>query len=210
MGDVKVLRVGLTGGIASGKSTVTRMLRSLGAVVLDADQAAREVVEPKQPAWRRIRSVFGPEFFHADGQLDRKKLGGLVFADATARRQLDEIIHPEVFAFLERQVEELAAAAQHRLVCLDIPLLFETGYNSQVDVTVVVFVDGQTQLRRLMDRDNLSEQEAQERIAAQMPLSEKARLADYVIDNNETLEATQQQVTILWQRLCQRAETLGV
>lgn len=203
-----MLRVGVTGGIASGKSTVTRMLRELGAVVVDADQAARAVVEPNRPAWQKIRETFGEQYFLPDGRLDRPKLGQLIFNDERARRKLEAIVHPEVYRVLESEAQK-AFEAGNNIVFFDIPLLFETGYQKQLDKAVVVYVDQDTQLKRLINRDRLTEQEAKARISSQMPLSEKAAMADFVIDNTGSVENTRCQVLKLWESLQSEAGLSG-
>ncbi len=203
-----MLRIGITGGIASGKSTVTGMLHDLGAVVLDADQAARAVVEPGQPAWEKIKEVFGPDYLKDDGTVDRSKLGSLVFGDEGARAQLENIVHPAVYNLLEDQAQKAQAMGQ-QIVFFDIPLLFETGYDSMLDRTVTVFVDEKTQLERLMRRDNLPLADAMARIDSQMSLAKKAELADYVINNAGSLSETKGQVNQLWQTLQQLVGEAG-
>lgn len=198
-GDLLLLRVGLTGGIATGKSTVSRMLRELGAWIVDADEAARKAVEPGQPAWHEVRRVFGEEYFLPNGQLDRGKLGELVFADEAARRKLESIIHPRVFELMEKEAAQRELAGD-KIVVFDIPLLFETGYQ-KVDKTVVVYAPVEVQLERLIARNGLTRAEAEKRIAAQMPIEEKVSRADYVIDNSGSLESTRRAVHALWQRL---------
>ncbi|MCW2276727.1 dephospho-CoA kinase [Heliophilum fasciatum] len=189
--------IGLTGGIASGKTTVATHLRRLGAPVLDADVIARQVVEPGQQAWREIRQTFGPGVFLSDGKLDRAALGALVFADPTSRQQLNQIVHPQVQAVFQREIERLRAAG-HRLVVLDIPLLLETGMDCMVDEVWVVAADEATQVQRLQLRDKLDEQAARSRIAAQMSLADKLKRADQVIDGQAELEVMLQQVEQLW------------
>lgn len=194
-----LLRVGLTGGIATGKSTVSRMFAELGVWVLDADRAARAVVEPGEPAWCEVKQAFGAEYFLPDGHLDRAKLGKLVFADEQARKKLEGIIHPKVYELMEREASQREVAGD-KLVIFDIPLLFETGYE-KLDKTIVVYVPLAVQLKRLMERDGLNKEEAEKRIAAQMPMEEKIARADFVIDNSGGVESTRQAVQELWQRL---------
>lgn len=185
--------IGLTGGIASGKSTVSNMFKQLNIPVVDADLIARQVVEPGEPAYEEIVKVFGEEILQADKTLDRKKLGAMVFADVAKRKQLNQIVHPAIRK--QMLAERDAYVTQgHRCVVLDIPLLFESQLTHFVDKTIVVYVDEATQLKRLMERDQLTEQEARQRIQSQMPLAEKVKLADAVIDNNDTIEATCEQL----------------
>ena len=197
--------IGLTGGIASGKSTVAAMFAELGAAIVSADAIAREVVEPGEPALEEIRAAFGPEVLLPDGRLDRRRLGAIVFADPERRRRLEAILHPRIRARMREQIE--AAAGTGRPVVAEIPLLFESpASRALVDVTVVVYVDREQQLARLISRDGLTPAEAEARLAAQLPLEEKARLADYVIDNRGQLEHTRAQVVRVWEELVQRAD----
>lgn len=184
---------GLTGGIASGKSTVAAILRRLGCPIIDADVLAREVVEPGQPALTEIAAAFGPGVLLPDGRLDRKALGAMVFADPAQRRRLEAITHPRIAERRLAVLQELAAQ-QAEVVCSDVPLLYELGLQSAFDQVWVVWVDRPTELARLMARDGISREQAEQRMAAQMPLDEKRRLADIVIDNSGSLEETERQV----------------
>lgn len=189
--------IGLTGGIASGKSTVSRMLAELGAPVIDADQLARAVVEPGAEVYHEIIAAFGQQILLPDGRIDRKALGARVFADPAARKRLESIVHPAVQARRAARMRELAIAG-HPVAVLDVPLLFEVGMDRQVDEIWVVWVDPETQLRRLMERDSLDEPAARQRMAAQWPLSEKRSRAHVIIDNTGSLEATRAQVAAAW------------
>lgn len=188
------LLVGLTGGIASGKSTVSRQLAALGCHVIDADALAREVVAPGEPAWQAIVESFGPEVLQPDGALDRARLGALVFADAEKRRRLEAITHPAIQARRQALLGELAARGFDGLVVQDAALLVEVGAHRHVDRLVVVYATREVQLERLMRRDGLDRAEAERRLASQMPLAEKVRLAHYVIDNSNGPEETAAQV----------------
>jgi len=183
--------VGLTGGIATGKSTVAAVLRELGVTVIDADVVAREVVEPDRPAWQDIVAYFGPAILRPDRTIDRRQLGRLIFDDPEKRAALNRITHPRV---IERMRELQADAVRQQgatgLVVLDVPLLFEAGMTGMVDEVWVVTARPETQLQRLMERDGLSVAEARQRIAAQMPLAQKAAQADRVIENDGPVEAT--------------------
>ena len=192
--------IGLTGGIATGKSTVAQRLRTLGAVVLDADVLAREVVEPHTPGWERVQKEF-PQVIRPDLTIDRRLLGQIVFGDAEARRRLEAIIHPEVISTMRTQ--GMALEAKGSIVVCDIPLLYETGSEAWLDEVWVVYTDPETQLRRLMKRNRISEEEALQMIQAQMPLEEKARRADRIIDNSGSLEETYRQVDALWEEIFQ-------
>lgn len=188
------LLVGLTGGIGSGKSTVSAILRTLGAVVIDADVLAREVVTPGEPVLARIASEFGPGVLRADGTLDRKALGAIVFADPDKRKRLEAITHPAIREHFARRLAELAAHGFHGLAFFDAPVMIESGHYTTMDRLVVVVADEGAQLARLIDRDGCSRDEAAQKIRSQMPLSEKAKLADYVIDNSGDRAATEKQV----------------
>lgn len=196
--------IGLTGGVASGKSTVAAMLRALGAVVLDADAIVRELQQPGTPVFRAIVEAFGPGVVRADGTLDRAALGRRVFADPEARRRLNAIVHPAVRERLHQEVARL----QRRLppdavIVLDIPLLLDTAPREAypLEGVIVVVADDSTQVARLRARDGLDEAAARQRLAAQRPVREKAAEADWVIDNSGSLEETRRQVEALWRRL---------
>ena len=179
-----MLRVGLTGGIASGKSTVARVFRELGAHVLDADRIAREIVPPGSPALARIARAFGREMLRPDGTLDRAALGAVVFADAGKRRVLEGILHPLILDEIDRRVAELERGDPEGMVFVEAALIFELGRQAEFDALVVVWADEEQQRRRMMQRDNLSLEEAGRRLDAQMPLSEKRGRAQFVIDNS--------------------------
>ena len=177
-----MILVGLTGGVATGKSTVAKMFKRCGAVVIDADQLARDVVKPGKPAWRAIVTLFGRTVLNPDRSLDRQALGSIVFRNRTKRRQLERIIHPRVAREQQRLVRRVAIRKPHAVVIYEVPLLFEAGADKRVDKTIVVTADRETQIVRLTKRNSLSRAEAIRRIQAQMPLSKKVRLADIVID----------------------------
>jgi dephospho-CoA kinase len=187
-------RVGLTGGIASGKSAVSRQLVELGCRLVDADVLAREVVAPGEPAWRAILEAFGPDVALPDGRLDRKRLGALVFADPARRKTLEAITHPAILARRQAILDAWAAEGFDELVVLDIPLLIELGMTAQVDRVVLVYAERTLQLERLMRRDGFASAEAERRLASQMPLAEKVRHAHYVVDNSGQPEETAAQV----------------
>ena len=190
----RFLLVGLTGSIATGKSTVSAMFAHQGARVIDADLLSREVVMPGQPAYARILEEFGSQIFQDDGSLDRKALGAIVFADPARRKRLEEITHPAIGVRQQRILSVLDEEGFEGIVLWDAALLFETGGVSKMDKVVVVFADPDTERRRLMARDGLAEADARARIASQMPIAEKALLADHVIDNSGTREETERQV----------------
>ena len=189
-GDFAITRqvklVGLTGGIASGKSTVAKILERLGAVIVNADVLAREVVEPGQNAWSEIVALFGTDVLQPDQSLDRQKLRSLIFANPDARKKLEAIIHPRVRALAEQRIREYAAAG-YEIVVYEVPLLFEGNLHHWLRPVVLVASNIATQKKRLRDRDHLTEEEAQKHIDSQMSLDEKRRLADYVIENDDSL-----------------------
>jgi dephospho-CoA kinase len=186
--------VGLTGGIASGKSTVARQLVELGCRLIDADVLAREVVAPGEPAWRAVVEEFGPDIVLPGGQLDRKRLGALVFADPARRKILEAISHPAIMARRQTTLDAWAAEGFDGVVVLDIPLLIEIGAVAHVDRVVLVYAEREIQLERLMDRDRFDRAEAERRVASQMPLTEKVRHAHYVVDSSGMREETVAQV----------------
>ncbi|MED5078370.1 dephospho-CoA kinase [Geobacillus stearothermophilus] len=185
--------IGLTGGIASGKSTVSAMMRELGLPVIDADEAARAVVRPGEEAYRQIVAAFGPGILRADGEIDRAKLGAIVFNDEQQRKVLNAIVHPAVRKKMLAE-KEAHIRSGAKTVVLDIPLLFESGLTHWVDKVLVVYVDDDIQLRRLMARNGFTEEEALARIRSQWPMAEKVKRADAVIDNNGTIEETRRQL----------------
>lgn len=197
----RFLLVGLTGSIATGKSTVSRMFAHLGARVLDADLLAREVVMPGQPAYLKIVEEFGQGVVQDDGTLDRKALGAIVFAEPARRKRLEEITHPAIAARQQRILSVLDEEAFEGIVIWDVALLFETGGVARMDRVVVVATDPETELARLMSRDGIAEADARARIASQMPVAEKAKRAHYVIDNSGDRVHTERQVKVVYEAL---------
>lgn len=191
--------VGLTGGIATGKSSVARFLMNRGATVIDADELARVAVEPGSGALERIVSLFGPDVLRPDGTLDRRHMRSLVFADGAKRRQLEGIVHPEI-GRLARERIDAAAARGERILFYMAPLLIEAGVSDRVDEIWVVTVRPEIQLERLMERDGISREDACRIIDSQMPLAEKERHGRVVIDNSGTPEETRRLVDAIWER----------
>jgi dephospho-CoA kinase len=191
--------IGLTGGIASGKSTVARILEGLGVVIIDADQLAREVVAPGEPAYLAIVAEFGEEILNADRNLDRRALGKIVFADPAARRRLELITHPAIASLADKKLAALREAGTPVVIYMA-PLLIEAGVTSRVDEIWVVYADQETQVMRLMQRDGISRVEALQRLAAQMPMAEKCTYGKVVIDNRGTPEETERQVRDIWEK----------
>jgi dephospho-CoA kinase len=191
--------IGLTGGAGSGKSTVSAMLRELGAVVIDADEAAHAAYEPGSPGFEAVVREFGTEYVR-DGRIDRARLGELVFHDEDARHRLNAIVHPLVREWMAARTAE-AALRSAEVVVQDVPLLFENGLERLYSTVLLVYVPDHVQLKRLVEGRGLSEDKARAMIAAQMPIEEKRKLAHHVIDNSGSREATQQQVEWLWDQL---------
>ncbi|MCL6456877.1 MAG: dephospho-CoA kinase [Gorillibacterium sp.] len=192
--------IGLTGGIACGKSTVAAMLVSRGAALVDADHLAREATAPGSMGLQQIAERFGLDMLQMDGALDRKRLGVMVFNDEKALKDLEAILHPHIRAEISVKMHELDKLEPDRLVVVDVPLLYESGMKSMFPQIMVVYVPRDIQLKRLMLRDGLSEEQAQQRLKVQMPIEEKKVLADILIDNSDSLEATEQQIDEFWHR----------
>jgi dephospho-CoA kinase len=202
------LRIGLTGGIASGKSTVAAALRDAGAAVVDADRIAREVVAPGGPAYDDVVRAFGPGIVGSGGAIDRKALGARIFHDAEARRRLNALTHPHIRRRMAEDAARLAATPGVAVIVFEIPLLLDTtdGRDLGLDGIVVVSAPEDVQLDRLVARDGVSRGEARRRLAAQVPLRDKLAAADWVIDNGGTPDATRDQVDRLWKALTAKAE----
>jgi dephospho-CoA kinase len=199
--------VGLTGGIASGKSTVSTMLRELGAYIIDTDKIAHAVVRPKQPALLAIIAHFGTEIMLPDGNLNREILGDIIFKNPKERSCLEKIIHP----YIEKQVDESIWQAEklgHTIVVIDVPLLFEAGWQHRVNEIWVVYVDLNVQISRLISRNQLTYEQAMERINSQMNIEEKAKQSHVVIDNALDRENTRKQVAVAWQNVCKKIKKL--
>lgn len=183
-----MLRVGLTGGIAGGKTTVARIFRELGAQVIDADRVSRDLVQPNSAVLGRIARAFGKEVLHADGRLDRGRLGEIVFADPAKRRVLEGLLHPLILAEIDRRIDGFSRTDPEGITVVEAALIVELGRQGEFDRLVVVWATEEQQLRRLIAREGLSFEEARRRLAAQMPLDEKCRAAHYVVDNSGTPE----------------------
>jgi dephospho-CoA kinase len=195
------MNIGLTGGIACGKSTVSAMLVRRGAILVDADQIAREVVEPGSPVLHEVAEQFGNEVLLLDGSLNRKKLGELIFGNDEARKKLDSLLHPPIRALMRGRMAAFEQLHPDKLVVVDVPLLYESGLEYMFDKILVVFVPRDVQLQRLVERDKLSLEQAEARLKAQMDIELKRERADIVIDNRGTLEETEKQIGDLWRRM---------
>jgi dephospho-CoA kinase len=190
--------IGVTGGIATGKTTVDRMLAAHGAAVIDADELAREAVLPGEQALDEIVRRFGNDVIQSDGSLDRGRLGAIVFADPEARSDLERITHPRILELTRERIAS-ALAGPAPLVAVDIPLLFENAREVMFEGVLLVYAPRETQLRRLRERNGLDASAAQQRLAAQMPIDEKRDRATWVIDNNHGVDATSQAVDRWWE-----------
>jgi len=196
-----MLRVGLTGSIAVGKSFVTGVLAELGCHVLDADQAAREVVTPGSAGLSAVVGAFGEGVLQKDGTLDRKQLGSLIFADQSKRQLLNSLLHPYIIALQDEQLGEWEALDPEGIAVVDAALMIESGGFKRFDKLIVVHCRPEVQLKRLMDRDSLTREEAQKRIDAQMPQEEKQKLADYLIDTSEDFDSARKRTVEVYEEL---------
>ena len=199
--SVSMILVGLTGGVATGKSTVAKMVKQYGAVVIDADELAHEVVQPGKPAWREIVNTFGKTVLNPDRTLNRHALGAIVFNNQSKLRRLERIIHPRVAHEQARLTRQAARRNHDAIVIYDVPLLFEAGVDKRVDKIIVVTVDRETQIARLKKRNGLSRAEAIRRISNQMPLAKKVQRADHVLNGTLPRPSLRRQVSQLFQRL---------
>ncbi|MFH0811347.1 MAG: dephospho-CoA kinase [Pseudomonadota bacterium] len=194
--------VGLTGGIASGKSTVAQLFKSEGAYIIDLDGISREVVEPGTTGWKEVVNVFGKEVLNDDQTLDRKKLGEIVFSDLTKRKLLEAILHPKIYEAQVRQVKDIAKRDGRAVVIIDIPLLIEVKRHGAFDrVVLLVYVSPEIQLERLRERNGLSVEEASQRISSQMSIDSKINYAHYIINNEGPLEKTAERVKEVFREL---------
>jgi dephospho-CoA kinase len=193
--------IGLTGGIATGKSTVSAILQNAGAVIIDADQIARKVIKKNLPAYRQIVDTFGESVLLPDREINRTALGNLIFNDPRKKQLLNTIVHPHVRKETNRQLKQIEKNDPDALVILDIPLLFESGMHKDLSEVIVVYAPEHIQIKRLMERDHILQEDALARIRSQMPIEEKKGRATTVIDNSGTLEHTRKQTLEIFQRL---------
>ena len=207
-----MLIVGLTGGVASGKTTVSRVLKKEGAYIIDADQMARELVQPHTPAWKKLVTTFGKDILREDGSLHRKKLADKVFTNPRQRKLLNQILHPRMRKEMERRAKEIGQKDSEAVVVIDAPLLVELGDHRKMDKLIVVTSTQKQQIERLKEREGASEEEARKVLASQMPLGEKLKVADFVIRNEGCLEETRRMTKEVFQELkkiaLQRGERL--
>lgn len=193
--------IGLTGGIGSGKSTVAKLFRERGAYIIDIDAIAHLVEKPGGMVWNSIVECFGSEILNKDSTINREILGGIVFQDSEKLKKLNDIVHPAVFDEWLRELNNIAGKDENAIVISDIPLLIETGWNRAVDVVILVYVSPDVQEERIMKRNGYSYKEAQERLKSQMPMDDKVPFADFVINNEGTMEETGAIVDRIWEKL---------
>jgi len=199
-----MLNVGLTGGIATGKSTVVRMLVRRGARVIDHDALVHALQEPGRPVWNRIVEAFGRDILDAEGRIDRKKLGALVFGNEERRRSLEGIVHPAVLEEAQRERDRIGREDARAIVLSDIPLLLEVGMQGLFDLILLVYSPPETQIARVMKRNRMTRDEAVARLKAQMPIDEKLTYADLVVRNDGTMRDLEKRVDEVWQELLAR------
>ncbi len=200
-GSGRHLLLGVTGGIAGGKSTVSEMLAELGSPLIDFDEIARRVVEPGTEGYRLIVDYFGRQILAEDGALNRKKLSDIVFSDSGKRKKLESFTHPFIYEEFFREIGEITARQPEAVIQVAVPLLVELNLQSLFDRILVVKVPAAVQLKRLMARDGISREAAEKIIQAQLPITEKLRFADFIIDNSRDLAYTRRQVEDLWRQL---------
>ena len=195
------LKIGLTGGIGSGKTTAARRFAALGARVYHADEISRHALDPCSECYSRVIETFGMDVVQDDGEIDRRRLGAIVFADESKRRVLNSIIHPYVINELLSSAEKDLQKDPNGVAVFEVPLLFESGMDAQMDATIVVVCDEEARIRRVMERDQLSREQVLSRVRAQMPEEEKRKRADYILENNGSHEQLLQQVDVLYATL---------
>jgi len=200
-----MLIVGLTGGIASGKSTVTKMFEREGGYIIDTDVLSRVVVEPGTPGWKEVVDYFGREILNSDRTLNRKKLGEIVFSNSEKRKKLEYILHPKIYEEKSRCIKEISEKDERAIVIVDIPLLVEVKKHKTVDKVILVYVSPRIQIERIMKRDGFSLEDARRRISSQMPITSKVKYAHYIINNEGSLDKTREAASEVFRKL-QEAE----
>jgi len=200
------LIVGLTGGIVSGKSTVAKMFKDLGAKIIDADKLGHKIILPNEPAWEKIVKLFGKELLKENLSIDRKKLGEIVFDDQRLLKKLNEITHPEIIKLIKEEIKSIKKKKDKKedILIIDAALIYEAKIDNLMDKIIVVYIEEDEQIRRLRKRDNLSAEEALKRIKSQMSINKKIEFADYIIDNSNSLDKTREQVKKIWENLVSR------
>ena len=197
------LIIGLTGGIASGKSMVASMFKDLGAKIVDVDKIGHSVILPHKPAWEKINRLFGKGILKNDLTIDREKLGRIVFTNRTLLKKLNEITHPEMIKLINKEISLVKdkTYSQEKMLIIDAALIYEAKIDGLMDKIIVVYINEDEQLKRLSKRNDLFKEEALQRIKSQMPMKEKVKIADYMIDNSNSLDETKEQVEKIWKSL---------
>lgn len=198
--------VGLTGGIVGGKSTVASMFRDLGAKIVDVDKLGHSIILPHRSAWIKIVKLFGKDILRNDLTIERKKLGKIVFTNPTLLKKLNKITHPEIIKLIKREINlaKNKTNSQEKILIIDAALIYEAKIDKLMDKIIVVYINKDEQVKRLVKRNNLSKEETLQRIKSQMSMKEKVKIADYVIDNSNSLDETKKQVEKIWQSLVSR------
>lgn len=199
-----MLNIGLTGGIGSGKSTVDRFLQAKGAFIIDFDALTHLVEEPGGRAWHGIVATFGRDILNEDDTINREKLGTIVFRDDAKLQKLNNIVHPAVFDEWKQRIDAIQREKADAIIISDIPLLIEVGWQSYVDLVILIYISPEEQIRRIISRNGYSRQEAEERLNAQMPINDKIPYADFVINNEGSLDETRAAIDEIWAKLIER------
>ena len=194
------MRLGLTGSIATGKSTIATILLEKGAQLVDADRIARDIVQPGSPLLNEIALQFGEQVILPDGTLDRKALGQIIFENEARKKQLNELMHPAIRAEMKRQIAEYEAMNPNGLIVVDVPLLYESNLVEWFDAVMLAYVPQRIQIQRLMARDGISEENAKKRVFSQIDIEQKKQRADIVINNSNTVDETRQQIDTYWKQ----------
>jgi dephospho-CoA kinase len=201
-----MLNIGLTGGIGSGKTTVTDLFRKKGAYVIDLDAVVRFLEEPEGAAWKKIVENFGTEILNDDKTLNREMLGSIVFGDKEKMKKLNGLVRPVIFDEWQRRIRDIREKDKDAIIISDVPLLIEAGRQKNVDMVILVYTSPETQIKRVMKRNNYNRKEAEERLNSQMPIDEKIKYADFVINNERPLEEVEKDVDKIWSELTERAK----
>jgi dephospho-CoA kinase len=196
-----MVKIGLTGGIASGKSTIAKLFKKLGAEVIDADKIAHNAIAPGTPAYKKIVKILGSRHLNKKGEINRTALGKTVFSDPEKLKKLNAIVHPEVFKEEKREEKKIREKNPHAVIIFDIPLLFETGSYLKMDKVVLVYTRREAQVKRLMTRNHLTREESLKRIRAQMPFCQKKKLADYIVSGEDAGSRTEKKVKQIYQKI---------
>ncbi|MDO9515557.1 MAG: dephospho-CoA kinase [Syntrophales bacterium] len=202
-----MMKIGLTGGIGSGKSTVAELFRKRGAHIIDLDVLAHQVEEPGGSAWEKIVERFGREILDTEERIDREALGGIVFRDSAKLEELNRIVHPAVFDEWRRRIDDISRGDGQAIIISDVPLLIEVGWHEVMDIVILVYAPPDVQIERIMERNGYTEEEARDRLRSQMPLDEKIPFADFVVHNEGTREETEAAVEEIWTEILKKGSS---